>query len=791
MIQDDERDVFISYHTASAAETVHRIVQALESMNITCWYSPRDFGQEYADSIVNAIRHSRIFLFLLNEHSNISQEVLNEIKCAFDRLKNNEDIQLLPFRLDNCVMSNTIYYFLNRYHTMDGSQPPEEMRIQELQDRITFLLNHKPTKSASVPSNSNSALSLSVTGSIVYPDNHFIGREKELSEIEEDLSGVENVLFLTGMGGIGKSEVAKMYAKRHARDYDVVCWVSFDKTLEHTIASDSAFPIQGLSRSCYPQDSERSYYKRKLRALKEIADERVLIIIDNFDVDDDTDLDDFCGGRYAVLFTTRCRQIRPNIPEVEILPLTDKKELLALFRAEYTRSLDQRNLTAVENLISYFDGHTLSVRLIAAIMQNRRINPKKMLAMLKAGQETLKKENVRAADMLYEKMQQVFALSSLTEQEMFLLKNLSLISLRGIAVETLFEWCGLEDFDLIDNLINRSWVIQDPVRDYVHLHPLICQLLQEEVRKDPGCCEALINALYHELGITGKTLSERLELKDYAYEIYNRLPTDHPQRIKLLKNRASAAMSMTLYNECIPLFLQIWEEADDPVVRLYACSLASQSMTLSGHYKEAYAQAKEGWKIVEEKPEGSLTFQDGYHLDHLINRIIESNCAIGDYDTAAEWGYKALALFTRYKDTMSPRGIGWVRYHLACTLCTRNASGDQEEAERLLLSAIEQFEECQDNWSKSYALDCMGQVRMKQGRFQEALDLSMTVWDMQIPLFGEEHADIANTLVFRANIYKAMGRKEEADSCYMHAIAIYDKLGIQNKKEETLVAMNG
>ncbi len=41
---------------------------------------------------------------------NVSAHVLNEINCAFERFKNHEDIVLLPFRLDNCNLSDDVYY---------------------------------------------------------------------------------------------------------------------------------------------------------------------------------------------------------------------------------------------------------------------------------------------------------------------------------------------------------------------------------------------------------------------------------------------------------------------------------------------------------------------------------------------------------------------------------------------------------------------------------------------------------------------------------------------------------
>ena len=37
-----EHSVFISYHHDSSVQLVERIVQALESSGIKCWYAPRD-----------------------------------------------------------------------------------------------------------------------------------------------------------------------------------------------------------------------------------------------------------------------------------------------------------------------------------------------------------------------------------------------------------------------------------------------------------------------------------------------------------------------------------------------------------------------------------------------------------------------------------------------------------------------------------------------------------------------------------------------------------------------------
>ena len=118
------KQVFISYHTETGKDAVRTICAALEGARISCWYAPRNVGANYAQSIVEAIRECRVFLLVLNEGSNVSAHVLNEINCAFDRFKAHEDITLLPFRIDQCALSDDIYYYLGRIHIMDGVLPP-------------------------------------------------------------------------------------------------------------------------------------------------------------------------------------------------------------------------------------------------------------------------------------------------------------------------------------------------------------------------------------------------------------------------------------------------------------------------------------------------------------------------------------------------------------------------------------------------------------------------------------------------------------------------------------------
>lgn len=766
------KEVFISYHTQTGGDAVRKICAALEGVGISCWYAPRDVGPNYAQSIVEAIRGCRVFLLVLNESSNVSAHVLNEINCAFDRFKEHEDITLLPFRIDQCSLSDDIYYYLGRIHIMDGALPPELLRIQELVDRVSRLLGRETSRDVSLPAPAAEGRTVTyrIVGAAVYPDSRFVGRETELAAIRKHLEGPENKVFLVGMGGIGKSEIVRMYLKRHAQDYDVTLWLSFEASLCRTLASDTAFPIRGLSRADFPEDSDADYFQRKLRILKEIADRRVLLVVDNFDVPDDPDLEVFTGGEYAVIFTTRCHQDSGRLPEIDVQPVVDREEQMAMFRAEYTRAMDGTAAACVGQILEQLGGHPLSIRLVASTMQSRRIQPEKMNSLLREGAAAMAQQNAKAADLIFGRLQQVFRLSTLSEEEQYLLKNLSLISLRGIPVETLFDWCGLEDFDLIDDLIRRSWVIHDPVNDEVHLHPLVSDLMAEALAQDPMCCERLLRSLAKAChNVINTSYEHKLWLIEAAETACGRLPKDHPLRGLMLEGQANVKRDFSLYQEAIPLYeAYLAQDGLSLTERLEGTQWLSHCYQLNGDQATCIRIVEKVLELLgEEDPQEDAMW---VLKKTLLSRLTEAYRDMGEYDTAVRYGRQSLEYCYRRPEVFSPLKWGWTRYHLARTLYLR---GDLEESEAMFHDALADFDQIDDRWSQSFCYDILGQIRMEQNRFDEALELSHKAWDILLPQLGPNHVDIANNLVWRGNIYRAMGERNKAAGCYAQAADIF------------------
>ena len=783
----ENREVFISYHTSSAIDIVKKLVAALENAGISCWYAPRDCEEDFAESIVRAIRGCRIFLFVLNRQSGNSEHCKNEVSQAFSRYSAHDRISFLPFMVESCKLSDGLSYYMNRFHIMDGGAPPEDLKVTELIGRVKMILSKEDFREAeveiAVAPGEMERRSYRILSAMQYPDTGFVGRDREIQEISEQLEQTDNQVMLVGMGGMGKSEIAKMYIKRHAQDFDVVRWVPFEESLMATLASDTAIPIEGISRDDWKSDSDEEYAARKLHILETIADRKVLLVIDNYDVQGDEWLGRLCEGRSALIFTTRYHQSGSGVREIEILPMTDENELMDLFRSEYKRAISPAEEAAVRKIIAFLEGHTLSIRLIASAMQSRRIKPDKMLEMLQADNVKLK-ENSKLADLIYGRLKSVFSLSAMSEEELFVMKNLSLIPMSGIEVETFSEWCGA-DFDEIDALIDKNWLVHDPVADKIHLHPLVTDLMLEELEKDPDCCISLLDHMSEAfLNTFRRSYAESLQKVDFLNTVCARLPQAHPYFAKMLLIKADAVMSSVGFGPAIELYRKLWDIRPENIDLQEICGKLAHALELSGDLQGAYDVASEGWRMVKDIPMEAMTNHQGYWCGQVSRRLLCAARGMGDYEAAVQWGKTALEFAGRFYTTSLEESRGWALWHNARTYYLRSEAGDLEKSEEMVKEADSLFAKDNDDWSRSYCFGLLGLIRMKQERFDEALANIQTYMDILLPKVGNEHYDIAQGYEWFAEVYAAMGDTERAADSLQKAIEIYKKRDAAARQKE-------
>lgn len=103
-----KHDIFICFSSKDEA-TARKVVQFLEARGLKCWIALRDVlaGQNYQESIVEALENARGIVFLFSESSSQSAEIRKELSLG-GRFK----IPVFPLRLSPITPTGALSYEL-------------------------------------------------------------------------------------------------------------------------------------------------------------------------------------------------------------------------------------------------------------------------------------------------------------------------------------------------------------------------------------------------------------------------------------------------------------------------------------------------------------------------------------------------------------------------------------------------------------------------------------------------------------------------------------------------------
>lgn len=481
-------DIFISFSFADQKIAEEIVNQLQGKYGISCWICTHDIqaGANYKEAIVTAITEAKAFVLVQTVNAMNSTEVPKETSLAMTRQK-----VIIPFTLDDSVLPPKFEYDLADVQRIDARKPTLNDRICDLAAEIRKVIGPSKTEENNTGSDDSEPKLQSSKISCI---SGFMGRETELKKIHENLLSYGRV-FLYGIGGIGKSEIAKQYAVQYSKEYDVIIFATYSSTLQEMITNNSDIVIKNFSKAS--GETEEAYFKRKLTRIKAIATERTLIIVDNFDTDYDDDLEEFVDGTYKILFTTRNDHSDTGCPVIAVEELSEDEQY-EMFIKIYNRPLRGDDSHKIREILRHINGHTLTIELVAKMTQTKRQPAKILEAMLNSGISSALTGTVKHGfknDIAYMYIQRLFSMSTLSEEELGIMMNLSLMPLDGVDFVEFAEWCALDDYETLDNLIKRSWIIYDIKADKVRLHPLICEVVANDYRPDWEKCGALLERI--------------------------------------------------------------------------------------------------------------------------------------------------------------------------------------------------------------------------------------------------------------------------------------------------------
>ncbi len=212
------------------------------------------------------------------------------------------------------------------------------------------------------------------------PVTRFIGRERELAQVEQLLAEVDvRLVTLTGAGGVGKTRLAEQVARRVLPTFpDGVFLVSLAAVTDATLVASAVRETLGIFDSS-DQNVVESLVSR-------LAHQQLLLVLDNFEHVREAapTVAELLGAcpRLKVLVTSRSRLRLRGEHRLEVAPLRipgadasiselERAESVRLF-VDRARSADSdfrltsRNASSVRELCRTLDGLPLAIELVAA-----------------------------------------------------------------------------------------------------------------------------------------------------------------------------------------------------------------------------------------------------------------------------------------------------------------------------------------------------------------------------------------------------------------------------------------
>lgn len=324
----------------------------------------------------------------------------------------------------------------------------------------------------------------------VYQQDHFIGREEELIEIKERLQQ-KHILFLHGIGGIGKTELAMRYVYENKEEYDTKLFLPYEHTLEDSLCSEEHILICNFTKE--PEEKQKDYWKRKIKVLKESLSFHDLLVLDNFDTEEDENLNEFLELPCQILITTRNDFSDWNYPQMEVSALDGMRELTRLFKIHNPKIYSKQEQKAIRTIIKLVDFHTMTVELIAKNLRDSNISPlqfeeqlKKESGIMNIGTQPVRhrKDRKQRHSSIQEHLKVLFNMSNFKEEEFFILEKLSMKAGLWVEKKEFLAWCNCSEED-VDALIRRGWIEtnRNGEENKISLHQIILDLVWEEVKR--------------------------------------------------------------------------------------------------------------------------------------------------------------------------------------------------------------------------------------------------------------------------------------------------------------------
>jgi tetratricopeptide (TPR) repeat protein len=589
----------------------------------------------------------------------------------------------------------------------------------------------------------------------------FIGRERELEQLGDQLKSENRVLLVQGIGGIGKTELCKAFLWDHKHEYHYTGWIDYLGNLKSSFLRQIQVP--GLVLSTEETDEQQfQILNRYLIGLGEEA----LLVVDNIDNPDDPDLNILAAYRFKVMANSRCSVEGFSPYEIEFLNESACKEL---FYVHYQGKRDAEEEKEVDILIRRAGSHTLAIELLARTAWASGLGVKDLnltLDQVGFNLDRVIKENIRiqwqndnVKRTFFQHLAKVFDLSRLAAEEKLILCNISLMPALPLEIADLKEWLGLESADVLNGLVEKGWLKR--IGNNVEMHAVIGEVVRIKEKPGAGKCRKLIESLQWLFHL--EPGDNPLEKRDYVVigeSVVQRLD-DNDQELATLANNLSTIYQSLGKPERALEFQEKALKIRETVLDKNSLQLASSYSNLSTIYRDlgqpgqALEFQKKALKIREE-----VLYKNHPHLAQSYNTLSAIYLSLGQPDRALEFQEKALKIWEAVLNKNHPDLA--LSYGNLSTIYQNLGQPERalEFQEKALKIREAVLVKNHPDLARSYYN--LSTIYLSIGKFEEALEYqekALRIIEKSLP---ENHRLAADSYINLSLILKSIGRLDEA-----------------------------
>ena len=358
----------------------------------------------------------------------------------------------------------------------------ETLPSKQISDSLNNYIKEIPA-AESVPADLYPKL---LTSAPYHQVSHFFGRSNATSSLIEHLISGQSC-YLHGIGGIGKTEIAKSVLKQ------LLGMLSSDSGFTHIMwinYTDGNFALS-LIRALNPDENTKNFEQAFQKAVSSLNQyhEHLLLIIDNVENGDDEHLLGLCGYLSCrFLITSRCEGF-PAFIKIPVPPLSEN-DCMTLFYSYY---FSQKDDTMLRKIIQLADRHTVTIELLAKIADSEEVLLHEFYdSLVQCGfhisteEVATVHEKMHSEGRIIEQLKKLFAVYGCSPKEQHLLIQVSTIPNIQFVFEKAKKWFDLDNRTLLNHLVKKGWIKKESLYDngrrhyFYYIHSVIASAIRAQ-----------------------------------------------------------------------------------------------------------------------------------------------------------------------------------------------------------------------------------------------------------------------------------------------------------------------